>query len=336
MRLLLFADIHTKYFSSVPFFNRKGKSNFSIELERAIKSMDFVIEQVKTLRPDFVIFLGDYFHNLNENQNILIIQAVKKMRELYDATQEVYSKLILMQGNHDLVGNDLSMMDILDADVIIKEPTKIDNMYFIPYYEPKMDMINKIKDVDRNEDVDYIFCHTEINGLKYNQVRYIENEVDIKNKKVYAGHIHLPQRHNNVVYVGSTYQNTISEYSNEHPHGVYFIDEENNKEYWIENTNVGYIKQLNIDRYEETSPEFFNKVDALKLKVSSDDNDYIKSVMDDIKSKYGIEYIWIEKNISKDNQPYIQEAISVDPKEAINLYIEKKYPDLKDELKQYI
>jgi len=62
-------------------------------------------------------------------------------------------------------------------------------------------------------------CHADIRGLKFNKYVNVESGADIskfkKFTKVYSGHIHYAQKHDNITMLGSPYELTRSDMDNE-------------------------------------------------------------------------------------------------------------------------
>jgi predicted phosphodiesterase len=79
-------------------------------------------------------------------------------------------------------------------------------------YEDILNLTN-IKAFDELEINNFVFCHSEFNGLKYITGALSKSERIADKKKTYlAGHIHQPEcSFNNVIYLGSVYKTSFSE-----------------------------------------------------------------------------------------------------------------------------
>jgi hypothetical protein len=83
----------------------------------------------------------------------------------------------------------------------------------------------------------YLFCHTNIRNLKFDNSRDVEEGLNLKDivtfRRVYSGHIHWGQHRGNVTMVGNPYQMTRSDATN--PKGWFILDINEGVETFIEN-----------------------------------------------------------------------------------------------------
>lgn len=93
-------------------------------------------------------------------------------------------------------------------------------LMMIPY---QGDMERETKLANQNAKADYVFMHTDIKNLRYDNGRDINRGVDLTKVKgkVYSGHIHKRQETKKVTYIGSPYQLRRSDIGNQK--GVYQI-----------------------------------------------------------------------------------------------------------------
>lgn len=335
MKILCFSDVHFKYLSPIPVFNRL-ENNVTIELNRALNSIDFVIDIINQEKPDLVVLLGDVWHSLTNNMNILIALSVQKMKELYDTAKQNQSKLYILNGNHDYIAENISMIDTLPADKIIKQPYQEDEFYFLPFFEPEFMMISQLQSLQYKSDIKYIFTHASITGFNFNRQKTIESGAMISediDKMVISGHIHIPQRKGNVVYVGALYQNTLSEKPIDIENGVVILDTETNEVRWIENNKVGYIDSVYLSNPDKLEEMDFSRIDAIKLVIDVDDNELLEDVKVFLEEE-GVLY-YTQKVVKKVERQVSVIDYSVSPNEVMSMYVKQKYPELDEVFGKY-
>lgn len=190
-----------------------------------------------------VICLGDIADDrksINLEANDLMIEVVEKIAAI--------CPIIIINGNHDMYKKSdnkitsLRSLDHIPNTWIIKKPTvvtlkeivdvpsgpdekttkekKFKELAFIPY---QGDMEKETKICNACSKSDYIFMHTDIKNLRYDNGRDIIKGVEIGNIKghIYSGHIHRRQESERVTYVGSPYQLRRSDIGNQK--GIYQV-----------------------------------------------------------------------------------------------------------------
>jgi len=183
-----------------------------------------------------------------------------------DLAIDVFEKIakvlpvIIINGNHDMYKKSdnkitsLRSLDNIPNLIVIKDPTilelkdkvqvpsgpdeysekekKFCELAFIPY---QGDMEKETKLCNACAKSDYIFMHTDIKNLRYDNGRDIIKGVEIGDIKghIYSGHIHKRQETDKVTYVGSPYQLRRSDIGNQK--GIYHIDIKTKKVKFYEN-----------------------------------------------------------------------------------------------------
>ena len=172
---------------------------------------------------------------------------------------EEISKILpiyIIAGNHDCfyknrtdVSSIKPLKYINNIDVI-EEPEimKVNNhkIYLMPWRTNAEIERECIQDAINNN-CDYIFCHTEFAGLKFNKFTNCTGENSIEDyswtgfKKVISGHIHWRQESKKVLLIGSPYQLNRGDITNEK--GVYCLDLTTDKfEFFENNYSPKFIK----------------------------------------------------------------------------------------------
>jgi DNA repair exonuclease SbcCD nuclease subunit len=166
---------------------------------------------------DILILEGDIFHS-RESINVRI------QNEAFDIFKKLSKKfkrgIYIIIGNHDVYYKDkneihsLKSLSYLADNIHVFESPEIltinnsHNFLMLPWIEDMSVLSNKVNDY-RNL-CQYIICHADIKGLKFNKWTHVEHgiEIDALNtyKRVYGGHIHHRQERDNILYTGTPYQ----------------------------------------------------------------------------------------------------------------------------------
>ncbi len=220
-----------------------GARNNNVEwLDRMISYFeDYFIPIVKeNYRPgDILIHCGDVYDN-RQSINLLVLH---KTLDLFEKFSNIFDDVYVIAGNHDIMRkntNEISSLDSLKyiPNVnIYKEPvvlkTKDTECLLMPWRKSE----NDEKLVINGSNADYLFCHTTIQGAKFDKYRHSGAGINATEctqfKKVYTGHIHLSQEHKNIRYVGNPYQMTRSDANN--MKGFWCMDLTNGEETFYEN-----------------------------------------------------------------------------------------------------
>ena len=194
---------------------------------------------------DALFILGDIFDS-RQSINILVMHEALLIIKRLSEILPVY----MIIGNHDIYRkftndiNSLEIFKILSNVHIMKEPKQLKfangaSALFMPWQDTHEQEMTIIKE----DDSDYLFCHTDIAGFKYNRRVMMLGGIDPgtmeKYKKVYTGHVHLAQYRDNIRVLGSPYELTRG-------------DMGNTKSLWLVNLSDGKETQF----MNEYSPKF--------------------------------------------------------------------------------
>jgi len=186
-----------------------------------------IIEKKVNPDKDILILEGDIFHNRQLIDVIVQQTAIRIFLKLC----EYFSKIYIIAGNHDVYYKDNNSVTSLTAlktlidvyheyegkIIILTEPSYlVINKKFKYLMLPwEHDNVKLAQTIDQNKDkCDYIICHADVKGAKFNRFVKVESGLDAKGlsayKKVYAGHIHIRQDFNKsgamISYTGTPYQ----------------------------------------------------------------------------------------------------------------------------------
>jgi DNA repair exonuclease SbcCD nuclease subunit len=215
----------------------------------------FPLIREKKTENSVVLVLGDLYDDrkaINLEANDLCIDIIEKMASILP--------VIIINGNHDMYKKSdnkitsLRSLENIPNTWIIKKPTvlslkettevpsgpdettkkdkKFCDLAFIPYQgdtEKETDLCNACNKAD------YVFMHTDIKHLRYDNGRDIIKGVEIGDIRghIYSGHIHKRQDSEKVTYVGSPYQLRRSDIGNQK--GIYHVDIKSKKVRFYEN-----------------------------------------------------------------------------------------------------
>jgi DNA repair exonuclease SbcCD nuclease subunit len=260
---------------------------------------------------DILIQVGDIF----ENRQVVNLKVNSYVVNLFERLGAILP-VIAIAGNHDIYykrSNEVTSLDSLrfiPGITIYKDPLILEvgirKALIMPWRHSPEQEAETLKEFP---DADYVFCHSEMQGILLNaKVKQKEGTRVGKfksYKRVYSGHIHFAQVHGNVYMVGNAYQMTRSDSDN--AKGTYLLDLETEEHHFFENKVTPEFRKINIVRILE-----MNLGDFKKLIRGNFVDLYIPS---DIMIKYNMSHLI---NLVQN------EARSIDP----NIYDEKTFIDI--------
>lgn len=177
-----------------------------------------VLDKCKKLatKVDTTVLLGD----INDTKANIRSETI---RLLYDKLADWPTPIIAMVGNHDWENaiacdrHSLEFLRHLEHVKIVDEPWYSTYLHaqFCPYYPEDrfFEVAAKFRKTAK-----LAFLHQDMEGTQYSNGRPVESSITPnifeKYKKVFIGHIHLPQEFDNIYYVGTPYTESFKE-SNE-------------------------------------------------------------------------------------------------------------------------
>jgi DNA repair exonuclease SbcCD nuclease subunit len=192
---------------------------------------------------DVLYHLGDVF----DNRQSVNLAAQDLAIRIFEELGKIFPDIHIIVGNHDIMrknSNEISSVDCLKyvPNVSVHKQPKIikyddATCLLMPWRrnsEHEKETLEKIK-----EDIDYMFCHTETQGVQTNpSTKHLHeggNTVSTfkRFKRVYSGHIHYRQEKGNFILVGNPYQMTRSDRDNQK--GIYLLDLKTGEHKFYEN-----------------------------------------------------------------------------------------------------
>lgn len=278
-----------------------------------------------------VLCLGDVFEN-RKTTNIAVNDLAISVFEKLASILPVY----IINGNHDMyhkTHNDITSLrsfDNIPNLFMFKEPTVwtvgesgkwSKNLLMVPF----QDDTQKETDLINQNPTDYIFMHTEIKNLAYDNGMQITLGVDTSSVKgkLFAGHIHKRQEKGDLIYVGSPYQ--LKRNKNKNKKGVYRVFFENGTTHFYENNISPEFVEIALDDLETMEYEAIYKTihhNYVELYIKSER----RTEVSDIFERY-TEYKPRRLDIKE-----ISQQIDWETKDAETKYTEKTVPQIVDEL----
>lgn len=260
MKVLITADIHNGH--------RTGDSLWAMKVIREYAHKNNI---------DYILALGDVF----DNRESLYISTISEVYEFFKEAAEKYDQgWLIFPGNHDMFLRNswkVNSLQFLDHYTNIASDISYFNMggrkfWILPFIHHEttyMQVVDEINSKATEEDI--MLTHIGVSGAVMNQCFLHKNwgivtYKDTKFAKVFAGHFHIHQETDNVVYPGSPIAFNFDEGLADHG----FL------EYDIKNNDYKFIDTRKTARewgWEEP-PDFVILTDELDLK-----SDEIKGII---------------------------------------------------------
>lgn len=197
------ADIHLKLYSDKEY----TADGIPLKLDEILQTFKNTCEYASDHGIRKYAILGD----VNHTKQVASVDAFSIFKSLLGSYPDIIFYII--PGNHDETSKDgvRSAIDLLKGPsnvITIDKPTVIDNITFLPYnYREQVHHIKK---------TDVLMSHFGLSDALLSNGKSIRNRInlgDLKEwKKVFCGHYHLPQDHNNFHYIGSLIPLTRAEF----------------------------------------------------------------------------------------------------------------------------
>lgn len=203
---------------------------------------NFFIPNLKKYKKenDVLFVLGDLF----DNRQVVNILVLNKFFKLFEDISKILDVHIIV-GNHDIYEKNSNEVTPLESFKYIpniyvyKEPIVLNinnkKCLLMPW---RRDSEHEIETLDNFSNIDYLFCHSEVKGVKLNAKSVEMHGNDIETfksyKRIYSGHIHYSQKRRNFRFVGNPYEMTRSDMNNKK--AIYILNTSDDTEVAIENT----------------------------------------------------------------------------------------------------
>jgi len=247
-----------------------GVRNNSVEWIDIIEDYfyNFFIPLVeKNYRPgDVLVHCGDVF----ESRNAINLRVMNSALRVFERLSGIFKDgIAITVGNHDLYHttteiNSTILLKWVPNIRIFLEPESVKfgntNFLMVPWINDHKDLMETVKRMSSGNE--YMVCHTDFCGMKYNKSVNIEEGCDAATvasfKRVYSGHIHYAQKIWNVTMLGCPYQLTRNDINNEK--GITLLDLETGTEQYWENDHSPRFLRMKFTDVLEMTPERLNGI----------------------------------------------------------------------------
>lgn len=201
----------------------KNSSNEWIDIMQSyFKDWFFPLIRREYKDGDILVHLGDWY----DSRQSLSLKALNLGVWVAEEMSSIFENgIYVIAGNHDVWGKNSNEINSLKSIKWIPNFTILENPESAIFGTRRVFMMPWRKDSEQESETlnsigshDYLFCHTDIVGLKFNRYSDVEHgtkEGDLKKfRKIYSGHIHYSQNKGNIRMLGSPYELTRSDMGN--------------------------------------------------------------------------------------------------------------------------
>lgn len=255
MKIALLGDTH--------FGARNDNPHFHTFFEKFYKETFF--KYLKDNDIAEVIQLGDVF----DRRKYINFQTLKSCRDyFFDPLIKESIKCHVIIGNHDTYyknTNEVNSLTLLLKEYgnvgVYDEPTEVEfedcKILFVPWICQENE--KRCLDAIHTTDADVIIGHFEISGFEMYRGAVCDEGMDMsvfdKHPMVLSGHFHHKSSHKNIQYLGTPYEITWSDYSDQK--GFHIIDTDTKQLTFVPNPNIMFHK-VHYDDQEGTLEDVLN------------------------------------------------------------------------------
>ena len=204
-------------------------------------------------------FLGDCFDRVY-NEGTLPVDILNSLLRFFETEWKI--PMVMIPGNHDYFDaseteHGLTPFKYASKYIqVLDHPTMLNNALWVPW---RRDHEELKRVIDLHPECQVIFGHFDIIGFKLNATKVstegLAPSMFPSGVPVYTGHYHTPQVHNNICYLGSPYQLSLSE-------------AEDKKSLLVLDTHWHVCEKIPLDvgrkQYKWTPNELLNRADILR------------------------------------------------------------------------
>lgn len=169
---------------------------------RVFKTLHSLIEQHAVSE---LLILGDLTEAKDNHGADLVNRIVDELVRLLHAKDlPDFACIVILRGNHDLEGSHSPFFQFLrnmEGVVYINKPHRIENELFLPHTH---DWQRDWKDIDL-DGVQWIYTHNTFAGAYGENGKALEGFAAPRGPRIISGDVHVPQKFDNVLYVGAPY-----------------------------------------------------------------------------------------------------------------------------------
>lgn len=245
----------------------RNSSNEWIEIHQEYFYNWFIPLCKEIYRPgDCLVHLGDVY----DSRQSLNLKVLNMGIDIFEKLSDIFKDgIYIICGNHDIYGkesnevNSLKSLKWIPRVNIFEEPVSVKlgsrKVYFMPW---RKDHVTDRETITEAEPHDYLFCHTDLKGLKFNRFVTIDEGLSFKEidkfERVYSGHIHYSQNLGKIRMLGSPYQLTRSDTGN--TKGITVLDLESGEEEYYENNYSPKFIRIGFNEVLNSTPPELEKI----------------------------------------------------------------------------
>lgn len=318
---------------------RNGSSRFSAHFNKFFT--DVLYPYAKKNKIKEIYQLGDMF----DNRTNLSYKAFHACKDVwFGPLEELGITMHVLLGNHDIYHK--NTLHINSPELLLNEyknikvynkPTQVGSFDIIPWIcsENETEVNNFIS---RKDAAPYCLGHFEISG--FSMYRGVESHGGLsaalfdRYSMTFSGHYHSKSQKGNIMYVGTPYEITWSDYAD--PRGFHVLDTKTGKVTFIENPNVMFTRVLYDNGWSGNIQSLADKMVKVVVQEKKDLFAYDRFI-DSVKM-IGVHDLTIIENLDEFKEGDVDEKIDLEDSIAIiNNYVDGITTNLdKEKIKTYL
>jgi len=183
-------------------------------LDEALRTANWIAEQVKEHWPDAVVNLGDTFESHSTIDTPSLCVGIRAMDTIARACKACAARFATIPGNHDAYSKDYSALEIfkgLGVD-IVWEPTVYDDVFgAMPFTKNIKQATEWLHDLDARSQA--VLVHIDVKGSQTfsGYVSDVGVDADEFDGPIYGGHLHHPHTIGSIDFIGSVMHHNFSD-----------------------------------------------------------------------------------------------------------------------------
>lgn len=253
-----------------------------------------------------IIHCGDFFEYRSTIYTHVAHELDKRLAIINELCARAHTTMYVLGGNHDYFSPETDEICFVERflerydniTTICHKSLIIDNVAFMPWYE--FENVDVVCDVASR--VNVIFTHCDVNEINDERARAL------KNKRLYAGHIHQPHVRGTWYNLGSTFCKDGNDANRKAC--AYVLNDDYEMSEKIENTDsINFYKLMDVPS--QAIIESFAEHDRISLVLTAQQQEDNKELIKSLKEKYGINVLMAPK-IENTRDVNIDVAMSLD------------------------
>lgn len=337
-KYLVFGDLHFASSGAVT-------EEYTEKLDICINTCEWIADQIRENKPDWVINLGDVNHALGY-VDIITLEAMREgMERVNMACRDLSILHVILSGNHDQYSKDgsFTVVNMFGSIRAVGGWSLFNDKSFaiIDYHKDESSFYTALGEC---RECPILFMHQDIKGTLIGPKSYMPTGITIAAleafKIVFNGHLHYPSNNQSldtgtlIINVGSPIYHNFTDYVHELERGIVVYDSD--KGHGLEsitripNPCTPYYHTV---KSREELDEFKAKeldLSRVNLRVVTEHDNLLKVVAD---NKHAYKSTKLIKQTSKENVEVGEVDVGMSPLMAVKSYVQHADTDLnKDDL----